>query len=69
MESAITPHSVTLKIFMKVFDSLVKLILLYSMEIWGGFCHKMKPIDYIIQKLLMNVVPLKMYTFRLVNKL
>ena len=40
---------------MKVFDSLVKPILLYSMEIWGGFGHKIKPIDSIIQKLLMNV--------------
>ena len=55
MKSAITPHSVSHKIFMKVFDSLVKPILLYSMEIWGGFGHEMKPIDSIIQKLLMNV--------------
>ena len=29
MKSAITPHSVTPKIFMKVFDSLVKPIILY----------------------------------------
>ena len=39
----------------KLIESLVKPILLYSAEIWGGFNHKLKPVNSILNNVLNNM--------------
>ena len=42
------------KLFIKLFDLLVKPILLYCSEVWGGFAVKTSTSDAIYEKLMNN---------------
>ena len=54
LKSMLKESSVPPKLFIKLFDLLVKPILLYCSEVWGGFAVKTSTSDAIYEKLMNN---------------
>ena len=54
MKSSFIDSKISPKLFMKMYDILVKPITLYGCEIWGAFGHKMQPIENLCKMIYRN---------------